>query len=361
MYLLTQGSILAEEEDEDEVTETLVGAKESNIKIPPIFVHMAGNEYLTLIQHLNSASINDFLTKQNGEYTKVIFNEINDFRKFRKYCEESNIEFHTYRDPSSKVLSVVIKDIPICYTEQDIIQELKRLEYPVTKVCRLYDKARNPIQIVAVDLVDNPKSKNIFNEDKLMYNIIRVQLRNKPNQPIQCKRCQRFGHTQANCHNVPRCVKCLENHHYSQCQKHEGVAPKCVNCKGDHTANYRGCPEFKKFAKPYQGQFRRPLTNLQTNRFIQFSAPRQPSATSSPPSSSTSIRQPPPPPPSLHSTNFPPLRLPYNRAWNNNQYNNIPDINNLISNIVSQIISILMPQIQNMILNVLPSYYNGPK
>lgn len=104
------------------------------------------------------------------------------------------------------------------------------------------------------------------------------------------------------------------------------------------------------------------LHNLtQPNRFIQFSAPRQPSATSSPPSSSTSIRQPPPPPPSLHSTNFPPLRLPYNRAWNNNQYNNIPDINNLISNIVSQIISILMPQIQNMILNVLPSYYNGPK
>ena len=29
-----------------------------------------------------------------------------------------------------------------------------------------------------------------------------------PKGPLQCKRCQRFGHTQPNCGYAPRCVAC---------------------------------------------------------------------------------------------------------------------------------------------------------
>lgn len=43
-----------------------------------------------------------------------------------------------------------------------------------------------------------------------------------------------------------RCVKCLGNHYYKECPKQANTPPKCVNCKGDHPANFRGCSYFKK-------------------------------------------------------------------------------------------------------------------
>jgi hypothetical protein len=68
---------------------------------------------------------------------------------------------------------------------------------------------------------------------------------NAPNGPLQCKRCQRFGHTQRNCGYAPRCVACGEEHPSGNC-----VTPKqqfkCCSWGGNHTASYRGCSKWKK-------------------------------------------------------------------------------------------------------------------
>ena len=47
-----------------------------------------------------------------------------------------------------------------------------------------------------------------------------------------------------------RCVKCAEPHLTADCLRlrdntlHSPL--KCANCSGEHTANYKGCPKFKK-------------------------------------------------------------------------------------------------------------------
>ncbi|KAI4473877.1 hypothetical protein M0802_015898 [Mischocyttarus mexicanus] len=49
---------------------------------------------------------------------------------------------------------------------------------------------------------------------------------------MQCRRCQRFGHSVSNCDLEYRCVKCREEHEPGECK----------------AASYRGCPKAKKIA-----------------------------------------------------------------------------------------------------------------
>jgi len=63
--------------------------------------------------------------------------------------------------------------------------------------------------------------------------------------PLQCQRCQRFGHTQRNCGYAPRCVACGGSHLSGRCFTPR-EQPRCWGCGGKLTANYRGCVKWKK-------------------------------------------------------------------------------------------------------------------
>jgi len=65
-----------------------------------------------------------------------------------------------------------------------------------------------------------------------------------PKGPLQCKRYQRFGHTQRNCGYAPRCVACGGSHLFGGCSTPRDQ-PVCCGCGENHTANYRGCVNWK--------------------------------------------------------------------------------------------------------------------
>ena len=44
----------------------------------------------------------------------------------------------------------------------------------------------------------------------------------KKTETTQCRKCQRLGHTAANCNMNLRCVKCKDNHPPGQCSVPEG-------------------------------------------------------------------------------------------------------------------------------------------
>ena len=50
-----------------------------------------------------------------------------------------------------------------------------------------------------------------------------------PKGPLQCRRCQRFGHTQRNCGYAPRCVACGGSHLSSGCSTPRDQ-PACCGC-----------------------------------------------------------------------------------------------------------------------------------
>jgi hypothetical protein len=59
--------------------------------------------------------------------------------------------------------------------------------------------------------------------------------------PVQCFRCQRLGHTAGACKaSTPRCLVCAKDHLVGDCTPNNPNL-KCANCNGDHKANSREC------------------------------------------------------------------------------------------------------------------------
>jgi hypothetical protein len=59
--------------------------------------------------------------------------------------------------------------------------------------------------------------------------------------PVQCYRCQRLGHTAGACKaSTPRCLVCAKDHLVGDCIPNNPDL-KCANCNGNHKANSREC------------------------------------------------------------------------------------------------------------------------
>ena len=83
----------------------------------------------------------------------------------------------------------------------------------------------------------------IKNGLKINYLNFKVEKYVKPITPLQCFRCQKFGHLAANCKEPKVCVACSETH--DENYKCYTLTKKCANCGQNHTANYAGCPIYK--------------------------------------------------------------------------------------------------------------------
>lgn len=219
--------------------------------VPPIFVSLEKQNFSSICKIISKASMTkSFTTKLIHKQVKVMLTDVEEYRNVTKALLSANIEFHSFRNPSNKILSIVLKDMPTSITDEEIFNELKTMDYPVIKAARLFNqKTKSPMPVVAIELEDNDKSQEILNLKTLFYSIIKVEIRHKPKHITQCTRCQRKGHTKNYCHLTPRCVKCTEQppHATKDCKKKDKVKPaKCVNCDGEHPANYRGCTYLKK-------------------------------------------------------------------------------------------------------------------
>lgn len=213
--------------------------------IPPIFLREANN-YQEIIKDLQEHCEHLYTTTYRNNSIKITLTNSSDYRKMTKYYDQQNIQYFTFPDAQNPKLQVIIRGIPTSLTIEEIKQDLLALEYPVIKVVRLLKKDKSPMPLCAVELENSEQAKDIFNLSRLHYCIVTVEQRRNSRDIPQCTNCQRYGHTKNYCRLTPRCVKCTVNHHFSQCPKLKEEKPKCVNCEGEHTANYKGCIYFKK-------------------------------------------------------------------------------------------------------------------
>lgn len=209
-------------------------------RVPPIFLHDTNN-HQALICDLNTILKEEYYTEIKGKVVKINVSCSDDYRALTAHLDSLNQKYHSFCPPEGKNLSVVIKNIPLSLTEEEITSELKNLNIPVLRVVRLLSKDKSPMPLCAVDVEDSDLGAEIFNLEFFFHCKVHVEMKRKPKSIPQCTRCQRFGHTKNYCKLDPRCVKCTGNHHFSQCQKKQNDPVQCVNCNEAHTANYRGC------------------------------------------------------------------------------------------------------------------------
>ena len=149
------------------------------------------------------------------------------------------------RLPNNKTKSIgVIGPIGIDTPINDLQEEILSQNCNVEKIERIFKgKDRTPTMSVKV----------VFTESELpMYLYVafqRFKVSRFVGNPWQCYRCQGFGHNAAHCRYKPRCLVCAGPHSLRDCTKKMAESRienvKCSNCKGDHTANYGGCPFYK--------------------------------------------------------------------------------------------------------------------
>lgn len=227
----------------DDIREVENVPKDSKVKIPPICLHNIAN-YQLLIQHIHNHVKSEFHTELKGSTIKVYSSTTDDFRALTSYFDSIKQQYFTYKNPADKKFGVIIRNLPYSLGEQEIKDALQELKYPVHKVTRLLGRNKQPTPLCAVELEENDKGKSILNLTRLLYSVIKVEIRRKSKEIPQCNRCQNYGHTKNYCQLQPRCVRCLEAHHFSECPKPKTNPPKCVNCHEEHPANYRGCRHY---------------------------------------------------------------------------------------------------------------------
>jgi hypothetical protein len=217
-------------------------------KPPPVYIKDVNNFSDLISILLTILDSSEFICKSTPSYTIIYTHFREHYNSLVELLEEKDYCFHTFQPNAIRPLRVVIRNIHPTTSHEDISASLAELGHSVTNIHnikRFSDKA--PLPLFFVDIKKATNNLDIYKIEFLLNTKITVEKPRTPKSPPQCTNCQSYGHTHKYCFHYPRCVKCGEKHTSESCTKSRDVPAKCALCNGNHTANYKGCPEHKKF------------------------------------------------------------------------------------------------------------------
>ena len=243
-------------------------------KPPPIFV--AGVKQINpLIDLLNTIVPDKYAIKAlHNDEVRIQPSTGKDYTSIIKALKEKDTEFHTYQSKQSRPFRVVLKNVHPSTNIEEIKSGIQKLGHDVINILNIKQrKTKEPLPLFFVDIKRNDNNHEIYNVRKLLNLIVTFEPPHVKQELPQCMRCQRYGHTKNFCTRNPRCVKCLGNHFTKDCSRTERTNDvKCVNCKENHPANYRGCLIYQQL---HQRHYSRPPLTQQGNQDI-LQTPRRP-------------------------------------------------------------------------------------
>ena len=238
-------AILEAEVAMDTTTEVNKQHTQKNPSPPPIFIDDV----------IDIQSMTKTIQKEVGkdEYKQKISNSVkilpanpDAYRKLTKLLKNLNANFHTYQLKQERPFRVVLRNIHHSVDLDELKFELQNLGHEVTNISNIKHRiSKNPLSLFFIDLKQKGNNKEIYNVNRLMNSIVKFEPPLVKKEIVQCKRCQRYGHTQKYCNHNFRCVKLAGSHPTDQCAKSPETPAKCIHCQGEHPANYKGCSAYK--------------------------------------------------------------------------------------------------------------------
>jgi hypothetical protein len=130
------------------------------------------------------------------------------------------VSFHTFSLPEERCVRRLVKNLGKGMPESVVREELEALNIRVQGVTLLRSgrrdqdpiKNRPPTAHFIISVARGPEVSRVRSVTELCGLRVTVETYVAPKGPLQCKRCQPFGHTQRNCGHVPRCVACGGSH-----------------------------------------------------------------------------------------------------------------------------------------------------
>lgn len=236
--------------------------KVKKVRVPPISV--IGKSTRQLREFLGRSKIQQTAYNMKATKTGVQLMCAGDdsYRAAVEALRLANIQFHTYTPSTEQPMKVVLSGLPV-YDTDELETELAVLGVNVSEL-KLFSRKTVGLEESALYLLHFPKGTVKLADLQKIRAIFNIVVRwryfeRKPDDAVQCHRCQRFGHGMRNCNLGALCVKCGGKHLSADCSLPNKVelakvdknatreTIKCANCSGQHTANYRGCPTRKNY------------------------------------------------------------------------------------------------------------------
>lgn len=211
------------------------------VKPEPIYLKLTTN-WRDIVSKINSTLNYEINKKVQGELLKIFPKDVEEFRTIQNYLSVQNCEFFTMKLKSERPRKVIIKGVPKDIPIEEVKSELVKLNYSIHRVSQLKNyKTKLPMPIFLIDVLPNSDFKTIYDITTFLGFFVTVEAY-KFKGTKQCYRCQKFNHSSDNCTLNPICLKCAGEHLTNTCTVTERDKIKCINCQGNHTANYGGCP-----------------------------------------------------------------------------------------------------------------------
>lgn len=269
------------EADMHEVPETVekqdqeINKNENEHRIPPIILRDK-DKWNRIHNQLKIKKINFTKATNIKDGISICPQTETDYRNMYKAMEAEKVSFHTYQLRSEKTLKVIMRNIPQHIELEEINNDLIAQKYETTRITRINGRDGRPAPLVQIEL--DRKFKSIFNLEHCCGLNIKIEAKKIQRGPVQCHKCQIFGHTQPHCHAPYRCMKCAGAHSTHTCEKPTTTPAKCANCAGEHTSNNPRCPMFPK----QQQQINRQSYSQITARTASNPNPATPTTTANP-------------------------------------------------------------------------------
>lgn len=197
-------------------------------------------------------------TSHNNNVWKLNVPDSDTYRATTNELTKRKIQWHTYEDKTERPIKVMAKGLHPSCEESDIVLVLINKGFQILEAKNIIKKETiekengervtqsKGLQLFMLTFHKEENIEKIFTIKSIIGIGVKIEpLRRNTNLIPQCKRYQSFGHTQGYCQKEFACVKCAGKHSTKGCTFRRDQKSKCINCRGDHPANYRGCPVAK--------------------------------------------------------------------------------------------------------------------
>lgn len=259
---------------ESNTTNSTNNNQNKNKNIPPINIFdVEPNELINFIK--NGIKIIDFKIKEFANKKISLFlSSMADYIRVKAYLEKTKTKFFTFTPKNLKTKTYLLKGLSADTDPTVIYEELCKFQNDDLKIVKVNQfttkksiRENNCLPIYLVQISGESKVNELKKISGFLHRCVRWESLRKPAIP-QCRRCQSFFHSAANCYLPPRCVKCNETHDIGKCAQNKVAENErdklyCVLCnKYGHPASYRGCEKYKELQKKLQEK----KQNLEQNK-----------------------------------------------------------------------------------------------
>ncbi|CAH1110551.1 unnamed protein product [Psylliodes chrysocephalus] len=211
--------------------------------MPPIVLEGVPEDHKGLTGVLREIIKGNFNVKYTNNSTIVFTEDKSDYDRILENIKTEEMAFHTYTSKSDKSHAFVLRGLGDGTKIEDLEEDLMiNYEIKTRAIYRMTTRNR-PLYLVVTDPSITMEYLN-RNVKVVLYTRITWELRRSTKLIIQCHNCQAWGHATSNCGRLPNCLKCAAGHHTKTCLKSRDTPATCVNCGGDHPANFTKCKSY---------------------------------------------------------------------------------------------------------------------